>query len=94
MRTRPTKPSEALSDESKWVQRSPAIDINGDPCHPDKGVCWCLLGVMLYCGVSFEKRQQVRAMTVRMGFEGVSDFNDHPNTTFKDVRNLLLRAGL
>lgn len=85
------KPSELLSDESKWTKGAFAEDRKGIPVHSksDDAVKWCILGALNKCGCI---KEQVKLEQIVMG--NAAEFNDAPTTTFRDVRELLLKAGL
>jgi hypothetical protein len=94
------KPSELLSDESKWTKGAIARD-NGQPCPFNIGECWCAIGAALYCDIDEVERARLDEVAKALFpdrvigiFAMVANFNDHPDTTFEDVRRVLIEAGL
>ena len=94
------KPSEFLTDESKWIKGALAKDKNGNYCDVlhSHGECYCLLGLLFkfYRGSDFfNKEQNLRnIITDKTGIGSITRFNDHPNTIFQDIKEVLIQAGL
>ncbi len=97
------KPSELLSDRSKWTQDAFARDAKGYPVAATgpSATCFCLLGALRKCGHDINDlgggtpyrilRDIVVAQT---GFTTITIFNDSPNTTFDDIKKVLQLANL
>lgn len=87
------KPSELLSDPSKWTQGAASRDKNGNKIllnhifSPD-AQCYCLLGALEVCKVLSEARKKlylrIGTMFPRSGGHFIS-FNDDLQTTYEDV---------
>lgn len=92
------KPSDMLSDESKWTKRAMGRRQDGTICAAGNpaAVCRCLVGTLLTCGITpdTENWAQLEKYARDKGFPSLIGFNDHPNTTFSDVHAALLAAGL
>ena len=89
-----------LDNSSKWTQGESARDLNGnktDPFSPD-AVCWCLYGLVNKCyhkedGTDDElfdvlleiDRHVIKRHNKVWGYQ----WNDAPERTWEDVRNLL-----
>jgi hypothetical protein len=91
------KPSELLSDESKWTKKEIARDKSGNCVHPKSSdaVCFCILGAYYKCeSVGIGRVSAAVRDLFPERDQGIPYFNDHPETTFEDVRKVLLAAGL
>lgn len=93
------KPSELLSDESKWTKFYFAKLPNGNGVHWSNRMakCFCLAGALSRCGKS-DAVNLNRVYTVLQKLypqhASLVDFNDHPATTFADIKAVLREAGL
>lgn len=91
------KPSELLSDPSKWCQHDEARKSNGDVALArDPEACqWCAVGAMRLCypdsGERYEAIEKFRSVT---GAANITDWNDSPYRTFDQVRGAFIRAGM
>lgn len=106
------KPSELLTDESKWARGCYARDKQGESVPPEsqESVCWCMIGVCLASGIwdsAIDRRLRgVIALEANRGLVPslgeypevwdihVASFNDAPETTFEQVKRVLVEAGL
>jgi hypothetical protein len=89
----PRKIRELLSDPSRWVQGSLAVDSAHTPVHwsSKDAVAWCLFGAYLRCygynDVIF------KTLAAACGCKSlrrvcIEAWNDHPARTFADIRRL------
>lgn len=85
------KVKEILCDESKWCKGAFAKTPSGNDVLPeDEDACrWCLYGAL---GLAYpnprdfhKAEQKIREICVRP----IDVFNDHPDTTFADIRAVL-----
>lgn len=92
------KPSELLSDESKWTQKCSSRDKQGFLVSPKYSTAcmWCLTGALYKCAVDFVAYNQTvcQLKAVLPGVGSIPAWNDNPNRTFAEVRAKLLEAGL
>lgn len=97
------KPSELLDKPEKWTKGAFARRKTGTRTEwtDERAVCWCMEGALLVCGHlgADEWRKVKDFILVKPAFsartEGsINEFNDHPDTTFEDVRRVLIEAGL
>lgn len=79
-----------------WTKRAMARDIIGVPIsfNEPEAVSWCLLGWLARFRVTLEERRVVdeaiqALFPERFGQDGVPTFNDHTDTTFEDVLQVL-----
>ena len=84
------KVKELLTDETKWTKRVFARTAGGfrvSPTNKD-ATCWCLLGAIERC---YPGSQYCAIRDKVIGFlqYPISLWNDSPNRTFKDVKNLV-----
>ena len=89
------KPSEVLSDESKWCQWASARGKSGRRVTPygRSAVKWCLLGAIDRAFGENEIRRVDFANSVfRLLGCNIADWNDSPVRKFEQVRDVLLRA--
>ncbi len=91
------KVSDLLTDESKWCKGWFAKDIEGKACYTNdkKAVRFCLTGAMIKCyGESnpnfFNIMSKVRDYLKCFP----SDWNDKPERTFSEVRELVVKLDL
>ena len=92
------KISELLTDESKWCRFDPARDKDGIPTAPKspEAVRWCLLGAASRCGYTFDERSSFfYTAEKKISPEGaaITGWQDAPERTFDEVRELLLSIG-
>lgn len=79
-----------ITNPKNWIKGVYAKDAYGRMCMVHHGVSFCALGATLY-----ETGTQTAlkgALPKRKGWHYVAEFNDHPNTTHKQVLNLYKRA--
>jgi len=99
------KISELLTDESKWCKGSFAKTAYGfeTTCNNPDACQWCLLGARYTANLTRgENDALIDAVLAlypnRCGIYRDTDslvrFNDHPNTTFDDIKRVLEHAGL
>lgn len=89
-----------LSDETKWTKEAYARDASGnriDRYSPD-ATCWCLHGALdrIATPNGVDKLYSATAFLIKIlqekGFPNsisLSKYNDLPERTFEDIRNLL-----
>jgi hypothetical protein len=84
---------ELLSDESKWTKGTAARNSSGSPVHPTNknAVKFCLIGAAVRCGVD---KELIQPAVKELGFCRISIFNDHPDTTFADIRRVIEEANV
>lgn len=86
-----------FTDETKWTKGNFAIDTNGIPCLTNnKNVCsFCLLGGIRKANLDFVYVKPLIYEVLEKYFPtrvdvddsiNISAFNDHTDTTFKDIR--------
>ena len=89
---------ELLTDESKWVQRTYAVDGNGKPVTPlyRTAVRWCIIGGLRKCYSLWEEakvmQQLMRSLLRLFGRTNLSRWQDEFTTTFAMVQQLLRDA--
>ena len=99
------KPSELLSDASKWTKGYYARNEHGglEPARSPVATCFCIFGALLRCynGLPGERTQKVAKIILKRFPERVAHedstlpgFNDHPDTTYEEVISVLKEAGL
>ena len=98
------KAHELLSDESKWCQKTFAVDAHGVSIHCDnpRAVAWCLDGALLRCYLDARASDRAAyrqvANAIRAGgpgtLGGVSAWNDAPGRTYAEVYALLKRLDI
>lgn len=90
------------------LARGPNNEYISDPDLLDQATCFCLVGAGVKCGYfEFGKSRTdnekklaeiiIKRFPHRMrncSFRITSQFNDHPDTTFKDIQLVLQEAGL
>lgn len=88
------KPSELLSDESKWTRGVCARDAQGNEVdvNSDKACSFCIVGALIVCFPNFQQRHKI--YNTILDSEAMETFNDDPKTTFVDIKDLLEKAGL
>lgn len=80
------------------------------PSFTSDAVCWCALGALTRCGVYDrklkiklgeiaaklfpERVKDCKRISLQQGIYFAAAFNDHPDTTFEDVRKVLIESGL
>lgn len=93
------KIKELLTDESKWTRGISARNSIGKPIAFDSplATCWCLIGAYIKCypgevdltNPNSVYQKLIKAVKTKTPFIGISVFNDHPQTTFADIRKLI-----
>ena len=95
------KISQILNDETKWTKSYDAVDKYGNPIGPcSHNACkWCLAGVVIkMTGVRSLPillklaKAAAKLFPERGGlnfYYNISEFNDHPDTTFEDVQQVI-----
>ena len=93
------KPSEILSSPDKWTKgayaRTKTDTIVGVL---DEEACkFCLDGALLRCGLDWDIKTSLEQAILELfptKSEGIISFNDHPDTTYEDVLEVLESCGL
>lgn len=96
---------ELLDKPEKWTQGFIARDESSNPTAPldDYAVCWCLLGALDKCYPRhyLEVRKINKTTECRLSeairkkySKSLVQFNDNPNTTFDQVRSILLELDI
>jgi hypothetical protein len=89
------KVHELLNSPDKWTQRASARDVNNHVCLSDSAnaKCWCLLGAIskVYPCSDF---MRVVKKVANVTKENIPSWNDRPERTFDDVRNLCLELDI
>lgn len=90
--------AELLTDESKWTKGTFARTANGNLTldSSDDACRWCLIGAVRRV-YGFRTNDYYRAMTALnnvMQEPWVADWNDSPERTFAEVRDVVLKAGI
>jgi hypothetical protein len=85
---------ELFSDESRWTQRASARDKDGEEVFADSlaAVQWCLVGGLLRCYNRIGADAQLELIEARLAEFcpwSITEFNDHPLTTFEQVYALV-----
>lgn len=91
------KVKELLISEDVWTTQHLARNINGESTYSQDidAVCWCLLGAIGNCYMLNEhKRKQVINKVESHLKMGIAEWNDKPERTFDDVRNLVLELNI
>jgi hypothetical protein len=84
-----------IEREENWIKGHLAADRNMFFCHAlePNAVCWCAHGALLktyFLSARYnEAFTKITREVKKLGFEGIFDWNDSPETTHKDVYNLL-----
>jgi len=97
--------SDLFKDESCWIRGNMAKTRSGRIVAPasEDATCWCIAGAMSAVPVSPARRRilfkKLTEAVRRRGckgiadfYEGITDFNDAPNTQFKDVCEVVREA--
>ncbi len=90
--------SELLTDESKWTKGVNARDSSGNPisCLSDKATCFCLVGATFKCNGD-ESPDKVYKVMDKISDEikfSISEWNDAPERTFQEVKDLVVKLGI
>lgn len=93
------KPSELLSDPSKWCQGFSARKPNGIPTYNDdpEASSWCAATALTMC---YKDPIEMWGAAKKLHSVGmcselpISVWNDDPKRTFEEVRDAFLKAGL
>ena len=97
---KPIKVHQLLVDKSNWTQGRYALDIDGKFVHPgDKAVCWCLWGAIIQVYVATTQptiNSIIDIITPRISYNysSITDWNDDPDRTFEQVRNLCVELDI
>jgi len=94
------KPSELLSDKTKWTKWVSARSATQKAVEPDdeKAVCWCVIGAINKCyGYGSEYNRAIGALRdiirKKYGLFGIASWQDLRDTTFEQVKEVLKEAG-
>jgi hypothetical protein len=97
-----TKALEILDSPGKWIKHALALDTSGkmltvtelmDEENPP--VCFCVVGAMAKANDGAyvaDPKVGLHNLIANKGHWSVSEFNDHPSTTYKDVVDILKQA--
>lgn len=94
------KAYELLSDASKWTQGTYARDKSGLSIneYSRDAVCWCIRGAVKVCycnNVRYEKYMQIAHAIILDGtWKDMVVWQDAPERTFEEVRELLVRLDI
>ena len=98
------KAYEVISSPEKWTKGTYARDSSGFPTGSrcSESVCWCAVGALTvaygyslngvgdaYHEALFKVEHKLREMGKGGPHGYITTFNDHPDTTYEDVYNLL-----
>ena len=94
-----------LDKPSKWTKGALARDHKDIPVAADspEACCWCLSGLISYCysGLDASTIYNKVCDTIQLKFPDRADseyplsrFNNNPETTYEDIRAVLLEAGV
>lgn len=86
-----------LSDERKWAKCTWATDCFGQNVEATSlsAVCWCVSGAAAKIGGRSRNRRMDLKIALALEVpnnRGLVGFNDHPKTSFADIKALLARA--
>jgi len=96
------KLKELFDKPEKWTQHVSAKDINGfstEPCS-DTAISWCLVGGIVKCyGVGWSYKFGERMIseinkTIGISSISISEWNDHKDRTFEDIRALIEKLNI
>lgn len=93
---------ELIDTPEKWTQGESARDSSGNRCSSgaDIAVSWCLLGGLAFCypeDSSYLDAYSKLSMSLPLqskGLASISAWNDAPERTFKEVYDMLVKAGV
>ena len=97
------KVKELFSDESRWTRFRMARTPDGEGCLPDNpdASCWCLLGAIEVCyscyagsthfSILYDKIVQDLNL---VGDSFILEWNDAPERTFEEVKQLVERLDI
>lgn len=73
----------------RWTRHAYAMTETGNITNPKSpnAISWCLMGACTLIGVSFTPLYDLLP-------DGITNFNDNPNTTFDEVLDLVRKAGI
>jgi len=81
---------ELLSDESKWIKNSAAVDSDGNfvSVFADEAVGWCLLGAAEKCyNNRYREIHKILRNKISSDYKSLIDYNDN-HATYQDIINL------
>lgn len=81
---------ELYTDKSKWTQGANARNELGALCRFDLGTCFCLMGAATKC-YGFHESTNILLRINKALSGSVVDWNDAPERTFEDVKELVER---
>ena len=82
---------ELYTNESKWTKRAEARNSEGDKTFFDdhEATCFCLFGALFKCYPDNKERRGIRLrIEARLNFVPITQWNDDPNRTFEEVKQL------
>lgn len=93
------KPSDLLTDESRWCKNHLALDSNGQPIAASVTACrLCLMGAIMATVSADDYQTALEKIRVVLRDRGhissIADWNDSAGTSFQHVKDLLLLCGL
>lgn len=85
------KVKELLSDSSKWTQGSFAKDKFGEVTKIDSkdATCWCLQGALQLCYGNYSINPSIYDKVKSEINRSIPGWNDTPERTFEDVKQLV-----
>lgn len=89
---------ELYSDSSKWIKRALARNKSGTEVdyNDETAVQWCLIGALHHCyGYKGDKWLPPFSLLIKeFPDRDIVDFNNHPDTTFEQVKELVDRLDI
>ena len=89
------KLQDILTDARKWTQKANARDVQGDICltNSKQAASWCLSGALTACDYSYSDTDliwhKINQYLMHRGYSSAIDWNDSPDRTFQDIRDLV-----
>lgn len=80
-----------FSRAKNWTKYHSAISANNQVVNVDsrKAVAFCLLGGLVRCYTPGAYQNIVRMIQCHLGINSISNWNDAPKRTFKDIKKLI-----
>ena len=76
-----------LSKPEQWIKNTAAVNKHGQQVETNsKEACaWCMIGALHKTSGEYQAAYNLLVKNLPAGFATVSEFNDNPKTTHKDV---------